>query len=357
MKICLLGFNGSVHIQKWIIALSKKADIDLHVITPDRGTRFEGVTYHYLKEFTGTRIDYILNFVRVRSIISSIAPDVVHAHYATSYGLLGALLDFHPFVITGWGADIFDSPKNPVMRLILKYSLAKADAITVLSTISHDEIKKYTDKTVGIIPFGVDTAKFCVAADGKNNNNSTFRIGTIRTLNEKYGVEYLIRAFGLLSEKYQEMRLEIVGDGELREHLENSVSDLKLTDKVVFHGFVSQTTDFDKYISILNSFDVFCILSVIDSETFGVAAVEASACSLPLVATNVGGLPEVIEDNITGIIVPIRNPEKTAEAIEKVYLDRTLREALGRNGRRKVESVYNWDHNVDQMITLYKSLL
>jgi glycosyltransferase involved in cell wall biosynthesis len=357
MKLCMLGFNGSVHVQKWVNALSKRTDIDLHVITPDCGALFEGVTYHYLKEFTGTQIDYILNVLHVRKIIKNIVPDVVHAHYATSYGFLGALLNFHPYLITGWGADIFDSPKNPVMKSILKYNLAKADAITVLSKVTHKEIKKLTDKTVRIIPFGVDTSKFSMLPDRKNNNDSIFRIGTIRTLNEKYGVEYLIRALGLLSNKYQNMRLEIVGDGELREHLENLVHELKLTDKVIFHGFVSQTTNFEKYISTLNSFDVFCILSVIDSETFGVAAVEASACSLPVIATNVGGLPEVIEDNVTGIIVPIRNPEKTAEAIEKVYLDRTLKESLGRNGRSKVESVYNWDQNVDQMVTLYRSLL
>jgi glycosyltransferase involved in cell wall biosynthesis len=357
MKICLLGFNGSIHIQKWVIALSNYPDIDLHIITPKVGNQFDGVTYHHLKDFTGTRFDFILNILLVRKLIIKIKPDLVHAHYATRYGLLGALLNFHPYVITGWGADIFDRPKHPILKFILKYSLTKADAITVLSKITLNEIKKLTNKTVQIIPFGVDTLKFSRPTDFNNHDDSIFRIGTIRTLDYKYGVDYLVRAFGILSQKYQNMRLDIVGDGEDRENLENLVTDLNIADKVVFHGYVSQTTDFNKYIYMLNQFDVFCILSVLDSETFGVAAVEASACSLPVVATNVGGLPEVIEDNVTGIIVPIRSPEKTAEAIEKIYLDRHLRILLGSNGRRKVESVYNWEQNVEQMVALYKSLL
>lgn len=350
MKVVILGENVSVHIQKWIKAIACDPSIELHVITFDRGVKFESVTYHPLTKITGTKADYILNVYKVKSYIKKIKPDVVHAHYATSYGFMGAFSGFHPYIITGWGADIFDSPNNKWMKRMLEYSFKKADAITVLSKITLKEIGKLTDKPVQLIPFGVDIEKF---APQNKKLNGSIRIGTIRTLAEKYGVEYLIRAFAIVSKKYPNVILDIVGDGPLRPFLTELTNELGITDKVVFHGYVNQNSDFERYIALLGNFDVFAILSILDSETFGVAAVEASACGIPVLATAVGGLPEVIDDEQTGLIVPPKNAEATAVALERLIADANLRAMLGKNGRTKVERLYNWKNNTQQMIDLY----
>src|ERR1051325_5937881 len=179
MKLCILGDNGSTHIQKWVRAIAEYKNIELHVISFDKGIKFDGVSYHPLKKYTGTKLDYFLNSFKVKSFIRTIEPNLIHAHYATSYGFLSAISGFHPCIITGWGADIFDSPKNPFMNQILKYSLSKADAITVLSKITSKEISKYTNKPVRIIPFGVDISRF---SPKEKNGDEFIRIGTIRTL-------------------------------------------------------------------------------------------------------------------------------------------------------------------------------
>ena len=354
MILCILGENGSVHIQKWIKAISQYQQINVHIITFDRGMKFPEVTYHFLKKFTGTKIDYLLNIFKVKSYIKSIKPDIIHAHYATSYGFLAAFSGFHPFIITGWGADIFDSPNNSWMKKLLINSFKKADAITVLSNITRKEIAKLTDKEVQLIPFGVDLNKFFPR---KANSTDIIKIGTIRTLSEKYGVEYLIRAFALICEKHQNIQLEIVGDGPLRTYLENLVVELGIEKKVVFHGYVNQNLLFEQYIKILGSLDIFAILSILDSETFGVAAVEASACGIPVVATSVGGLPEVIESEKTGIIVPPKNVVATAKALDSLISDEKLRIEMGKNGRKKVEEKYNWKTNIEQMIQLYSNVI
>lgn len=354
MKICLLGENGSVHVQKWIKAIAAYEQIDLHVITFDRGVKFDNVTYYPIKKITGTKLDFFLNAGRVKRLVRKIAPDVLHGHYATSYGFLSAYSGFHPLIITGWGADIFDSPNSPVMKKILQNSMKKADALTVLSKVTQQEMKKLTDKKVELIPFGVDLHKFKPAAE--KPESEVIRIGTIRTLAEKYGLEYLIRAFALLAPKYKNIHLDIVGDGPQRAFLQELTIDLNVESKVTFHGYVNQNSDFKSYIKLLNSFDIFTILSVLDSETFGVAAVEASACKLPVVASNVGGLPEVIDDEQTGIIVPPRDPAQTAAALERLINDRQLRLTMGENGRRKVETYYNWENNVQQMVDLYQKM-
>lgn len=352
MKVVILGENVSVHIQKWISAIAEDESINLHVITFDRGVKFENVTYHYISLFTNTKFDYFLNIFKVKKFVNSIKPDILHAHYATSYGFLGAIINFHPFIITGWGADIFDSPKNPLMKWLLKFSFKKADYLTVLTEVTRKEIKHLTNKPVSLIPFGVDLQKFRYIP---RKENDIIRIGTIRTLAEKYGVEYLIRAFALLRNKHKNIQLEIVGDGPLRLTLENLADELDVKDYVVFHGFVNQNNEFEKYFSLLTSMDVFTILSVLDSETFGVAAVEACACGIPVIATNVGGLPEVVDDELTGIIVPPRNVEATAIALERLIEDQALRNELGKNGRKKVERLYDWKNNTALMIDLYNN--
>lgn len=98
-------------------------------------------------------------------------------------------------------------------------------------------------------------------------------------------------------------------------------------------------------------------MSILDSETFGVAAVEASACKIPVIATSVGGLPEVIESEKNGIIVPPKNVEATVNALERLITDANLRIEMGENGRKKVEEKYNWSANIDQMIDLYKQTI
>ena len=95
-KIFLLGDNGSPHIQKWVKAVASYSEVDLNVVSIRKGVHFENVTYHYLKAFTGTKLDYVLNVLKVKRLIRKHKPQLVHSHYATSYGFLGAFSSFHP---------------------------------------------------------------------------------------------------------------------------------------------------------------------------------------------------------------------------------------------------------------------
>ncbi len=355
MKICYLGDNGSVHNQKWIQALSAQPGIEVHVICFNRGVKYEGVTYYFLKKFVNNKADYLLNIFQLKKLLRQIKPDVLHAQYATSYGFMAAVSGFHPLVVTGWGADIFDSPGNLIMRKVVKYSLRKADAISVLSLITLNEISSYTEKEVSLIPFGVDISKFIPARI--SSSTEKIRIGTIRTLSEKYGVAYLIDAFASLTAKYEHVLLDIVGDGELRPFLEQKVYDLGIADRVKFYGYLNQQIDFEKYYSILSRLDIFAILSILDSETFGVAAVEAEACGIPVVASNVGGLPEVVVDGETGLIVPPKNAKATADALERLIIDSDLRKQMGLNARKLIEERYDWNKSISKMISLYNSVI
>jgi len=119
----------------------------------------------------------------------------------------------------------------------------------------------------------------------------------------------------------------------------------------VFTGKVSHS-EVSEYHNVM---DIEVYLS--DFESFGVSVIEASACEKPVVVSDVGGLPEVVEHNKTGIIVPQKNPQQAALAIGHLIQNKELRVRLGKAGRVKVGKQYNWDENVRQMIKLYETIV
>ena len=94
-----------------------------------------------------------------------------------------------------------------------------------------------------------------------------------------------------------------------------------------------------------------------NSESFGVSALEAMACECPVVASDADGFTEVIEDGVSGIIVPRRNPEAAAAAMQKFIDKPLLKEQMGIAARERVCKLYEWDSNVEQMLKIYKDLV
>lgn len=185
------------------------------------------------------------------------------------------------------------------------------------------ETKLYTNKDIEVTPFGIDMEQFKSMEVESLFDKDDIVIGTVKTLEDKYGIEYLIKAFKIVSDKYPDLPLKllIVGGGSLEGSLKSLVKELNLEDKTIFTGKVP-FKDVPKYHNMLS---VSASVSIVNSESFGVAIIEASSCAKPVVVSNVGGLPEVVEDGVSGFVVPSRDPQKTAEAIEKLVLDKNLR--------------------------------
>ena len=179
-------------------------------------------------------------------------------------------------------------------------------------------------------------------------------IGTIKTLEEKYGIFYLVKAFKIINDKYpmKPLKLLIVGGGSLSEELKNLVENLGIKDKVIFTGKVPFLST-PRYQNMLS---ISVCVSINDGESFGVSVLEASSCAKPVIVSDVGGLPEVVENGKTGIVVPPKDELATAFAIERLILNEQLQVDMGRNGRKRVEKLYNWHENVLTMINIYTSV-
>jgi glycosyltransferase involved in cell wall biosynthesis len=303
------------------------------------------------------KVLYLKTLRDLKKYINEFSPDIVHAHFSSSYGLLGALSGFSPYFISVWGADVYDFPKKSFLhRFILRFNLSRADKLFSTSNVMANETKKYTSKELEVIPFGVDLEKFKQIKElHKIFPPNSIVIGSIKALEDKYGMNVLIDAFAELKKRYPSLPLKLllVGRGTRESSLKDKVAALGLNEDTVFTGFIPVET-VPLYQNLL---DIAVFPSVLDSESFGVSVIEANACGKPVVVSDKGGLPEVVKDGVSGFVVPANDVAALAGAIEKLINDPHLRTQVGLKGRERVKAMYDWKNNLVSMIKAYEKQL
>lgn len=363
MKIMMITAADSIHAVRWANSFIERGHQVDFVTLADHGPRgdsfSEKINIHYLR-FAGSK-GYILNAFELNHLWKSLKPDVVNVHYASGYGLLVRLARLKKVVLSVWGSDVYDFPdKNKLAHRIVTKNILYADAVASTSHCMAKQVEHLignTEREITITPFGVDVDIF-KSLDKEDNDiaKNTFTFGTIKKLTYKYGIDYIINAFAIVFDKYKKMgannypepRLFICGKGENRENFERLRDELGLHDHIIIEGYIPH----DKIPKFMNRIDVFCLGSISSSESFGVAAVEAMACEIPIVATDVDGFKEVLIDKQTGYIVPKKDAKAMAEKMWELYLDEDKRRRFGVNGRQHVLNKYVWDDNVNALLTL-----
>jgi L-malate glycosyltransferase len=355
MKITYLASASSIHTAKWVNYLSKRGH-QIELLSFEAAKEHCGnVTIHRIGRRWPLKMHYFSYGRVVRSLVRQFQPDIVHAHYASGYGTLGRLAGCRPYVISVWGSDIFDFPEiSPIHRRIVARNLNCADRICSTSHVMAERIRKFCEREINVTPFGVDCEQFHHKTHPSGSGE--FVVGIVKTLEPKYGIEYLLRGFAIFSKRNHRTgpsRLVIAGEGSLRNRLESLASDLGIASQTTFLGFVPH----ESVPEILRRLSVFVAPSISESESFGVAVIEASASGLPVVVSRIGGLLEVARDRVTGIAVPPRDPLAIANALEELEENEHLRTQLGTNGRRFVLSNFEWTENASRMERLYETLL
>ncbi len=363
--VALLGPANSIHLQRWAIALAARgwrvsvvtqhaagalplpATVELHAL-PRRGAA-----------------GYFLNAPALARLLRQLKPDVLNAHYASGYGSTAALVGFTPTLLSVWGSDVYDFPFEAALKgWWLRRNLRRATALASTSHAMARQVQRLTPERqhIAITPFGVDMARFAPRADSPQADTHPKRggltLGIVKTLAPKYGIDLLLRAFeGLRADAdvraaQPALRLLIVGDGPQRTELEMLARVLGITAHCEFAGAVAHA-DVPQW---LHRLDVYAAPSRLDSESFGVAVVEAGACGLPVVVSDAGGLPEVVVDGATGLVVPRDNVAALQAALKGLVLDAAMRERMGRAARAHVLSEYEWGACVDRMVACYDAL-
>jgi glycosyltransferase involved in cell wall biosynthesis len=312
--------------------------------------------------YRGT-MGYFFNARALRRLVRAVKPDLVNSHYASGYGLTGALVRYRPTLLSVWGSDVFDFPyESWIKGQLLRWNLRRADAIASTSEVMARQVIRLVPglpREITVTPFGVDTQRFAPMA--RHSSHDAITIGTVKSLAEKYGIDTLIRAFALLradgelqtSGHSRKLRLLLVGDGPSRTALERLTNELGVADATRFVGSVAH----DAVPEWLNRLDVYVAASRIDSESFGVAVIEASACGVPVVVSDAGGLPEVVDEGRSGFIIERDRPDLLADRLKRLVLDPALRRELGDGGRRLVLERYDWNDCVDRMLECYERVI
>ena len=198
-------------------------------------------------------------------------------------------------------------------------------------------------RAVVIYP-GIDAKRFAAV----RNQHAGIVIGTACRLELVKGLSYLLEAFASLAPKFRDLRLEISGEGSLRAKLEEDCRGLEVSDSVSFPGWQENLPQ------VTAGWDIFVLPSL--DEGFGLAALEAMAAGLPVVASNVGGLPELVVDGQTGWLVPAADPDKLADCLKRLIADREMRQAMGAAGRRRAEQDFPLSRMVEQIVAVYDGL-
>lgn len=350
MKLLILADINSSHTKKWVEGICSSGIevgvFSLREATEDWVNKYPNLSVFPSKKparFIG-KLGYLKQISTVKQIVMSFQPTIIHAHYATSYGLLGVLSRHPRLFISVWGSDVFEFPKTSFLhKALLKYILSKAEKLFSTSRIMAKETKKYTSKSLEIIPFGVNTSQFFPKASMLQNQ---LTIGTVKTLDHTYGIDRLIKATILLKNKFPNLHCHIYGNGPLKEEFEQFIYNNNAEKYITLMGSIPH----QEVVNAVNEMDVFCNLS--RRESFGVAVLEALACEVPVVVTNVGGLPEVVVHETTGLICD-ENLKDIVKNIEKLLKNNENRQILGENGRKWVLKHYNWEANLAQMVSFY----
>ncbi len=208
---------------------------------------------------------------------------------------------------------------------------------------------------IEVIPFGVDTDFFRPLEVYKDKN--IFQILSVGYLIERKGFEYIIRAMPQVLDEHANARLKIVGSGPLESELKELIYELELGDEVEIVNNISD----DELLMVYNSADLFVLSSIVDSqgntEGLGVVLLEAMACGLPVMGSNVGGIPDIITNNEIGVLVEEKDVHGISEAIKKLIKDKELRTILSKNGFNLVKHNFNWETIAKRYIEVFEDLI
>ena len=353
MKLALLSAGSSVHTIRWANGLVGR-DIEVVLISAHDPLEILDKRVIFEKLPVAAPLGYFINVGSLKRILERHRPDILNVHYASGYGSLARLTDFHPYLLSVWGSDVYDFPRKSIFhRQLVARNIRAADAIASTSRCMLKVTNSlYKHSETHITPFGIDPMLFTPESKAPSGE---FVFGTVKVLAEKYGIDTLIDAFAILQRKYPQrnLALEITGSGPDQKVLEALAADRCVSGSVRFLGRVNHSEVPDR----LHRLDVYVALSRLDSESFGVAILEASSCGLPVVVSDVEGLMEVTEHEQTGLIVTRESPEAAALAMETLMLDRELRRRLGQNGREHVVRQYTWESSLDSMLHAYESTI
>ncbi|WP_020404354.1 N-acetyl-alpha-D-glucosaminyl L-malate synthase BshA [Gracilimonas tropica] len=367
--VCYPTFGGSGVVATELAKTLAKKGHNIHMLSYARPARLDtletGITYHEVAINSYPLFDYppyalalasqMVNLIEYENL------DLLHVHYAlphaTSAYLAKQIMSERgiqvPVVTTLHGTDITLVGRDPSYKHVVEFSIDKSDGVTAVSEYLKKETYEHFDieQDIRVIPNFIDLDRF------KKSNKSHFKkaicpndekvVVHVSNFRKVKRVPEVVTVFSKILEAGIASKLLLVGDGPDRQKAEQQCRDLGICDHVRFLGKLDQVEE------VLSIADLFLIPS--GSETFGLAALEAMSCSVPVISSNIGGLPEVNVHGETGYLCNLDDVDCMADYGVKILSDPKLHKKMAANARKQAER-FNQDKVVKQYEAFYEEV-
>jgi glycosyltransferase involved in cell wall biosynthesis len=307
-------------------------------------------------EFINLKIESKFNpavLIKLIKLINSTEPDIIHTHLfqARIYTALASMFTRSTILVTHKHNNV-NLKKHNIFILLERISIAFYSKVIAISESVAKSLSRYElipARKIFVLHNGIDFQNFNIIADSKGISNKNGPvIGIVCRLEPQKGINYLLLAMRIILAKFPTAKLEIVGDGSLFQELKQYSKNLGISNSVKFFG------KFADVISFYKRMDVFVLPSLY--EGFGIVLLEAMAAGVPVVATNVDGINEVVVDGVSGILVQPKSPEAIANAILKIIENDQLAESFKLQGYERAKSFEIKEH-VHKLQKFYSMLL
>lgn len=343
---------------------------NVHFISYELPTRLcllnERIHFHQVEMFDYPLFEFPPYTLALSSKIVEVADlanlDILHMHYAIPHAASAFLAReiyqsqrYLPFVTTLHGTDITLVGARQSFLPVTRFSIAQSDAVTAISQFLADETKRIFDyDKVQVIPNFINAENYSRLENAGLRRTlaprGEYLLMHVSNFRPVKRIADCIRTFARLRRHCDACaRLVMCGDGPERAEAERLARELGVANDVLFVGSVPNIRD---YLSVA---DVFLLPS--ESESFGLAALEAMACEVPVIASRVGGLPEVVTHNETGFLVNVGDTEAMALHAAELFNDDARRKAMGLQAREQAIERFNTNRVIPQYIELYERVI
>ena len=355
MKICFLGDSSSIHVKRWCEFFRDMGDeVTLISFSKEQcqGIKNISLADNLKIDNKGGNIGYLKKIFIIKKIIKDINPDIVNAHYLTSYGLIGAITKARPLVVSTWGTDILVTPyKNPAYLLITKYVIKKSDLITSDSKFMSDKIRELggSKKKIATVPMGIDTSIFNSTHQEMIKNYG--EILSMRTLIKNSNIDIIIKAFSKLVREDKKIRLNITNDGDCELELKNLVNQLGINEYVKFYGNVKK----EEVAKLLKKSDLY--ISIPTSDSTSVTLLEAMACGTLPIVSKLPANEEWIKNKKNGYVVNGKDQEELYKIMEEALQNQDLKAKAAALNKTIINKRAIWKENMNSIREEYMKIL